>query len=264
LKLVRTGSKYQFYQNGKLKYEQTGGSTGELEVYVALNTATAVVSGLTFKAVEMNPQASSLALVEMPIYGSGKLGTWYPAQDGSAVYEVTDHLGNVRALIRENINIYTATMEDNGTADLTNPRVTEMNYFQNIYETEVKDVQMNHTERLAAVANPDKAAYLYWIGGTQGMDKQDKSVGPAIALKVNAGDKVNLETWARYEHKEDYTEDISLMVFSQLLGSTFAYIQGFDAMPVSKAAETFQAALPALTGAGVDASQPRLFKLYSF
>lgn len=87
-------------------------------------------------------------------------------------------------------------------------------------------------------------------------------VGPAIALKVNAGDKVNLETWACYEHKEDYTEDISLMVFSQLLGSTFAYIQGFDAMAVSKATETFQAALPALTGAGVDASQPRAFLNY--
>jgi RHS repeat-associated protein len=154
-------------------------------------------------------------------------------------------------------------MEDNGTADLTNPRVTEMNYFRNIFETEVKDVQMNHTQEMPGRADkPDKSAYLYWVGGTQGMDKQDKSVGPAIALKVNAGDKVNLETWARYEHKEDYTEDISLMVFSQLLGSSFAYIQGFDAMPVSKATETFQSALPALTGAGVDASQPRAFLNY--
>jgi RHS repeat-associated protein len=232
------------------------------QVIVNLSAATASVSNLIFKAYATEKQSPALTQVEVPIYGSGKLGTYYPAQDGSAAYEITDHLGNVRALLRENVNIYTATMEDNGTADLTNPRVTEMNYFQNIFKTEVRDAQMNHTKPLAAVANPDKAVYLYWIGGTQGMDVQDKSVGPAIALKVSAGDKVNLETWARYEHKEDYTEDISLMMFSQLLGTSFAYIQGFDAMPVSKATETFQAALPALTGAGVDASQPRAFLNY--
>jgi RHS repeat-associated protein len=262
LKLVRTGAKYQFYQNGALKYEYVNGSTGAMEVYVALNMVTSVVSGLTFKSVDMKPQEASLTLTEVPLYGSGKLGTYYPAQDGSAAYEITDHLGNVRALVRENVNIYTATMEDNGTADLTNPRVTEMNYFQNIFETEVKDVQMNHTKPLPAVESPDKAAYLYWVSGTQGMDVQDKSVGPAIALKVNAGDKVNLETWARYEDKQDYTEDISLMMFSQLLGTSFAYVQGFDAMSVNQASETFRGALPALFGAGVDASQPRAFLNY--
>lgn len=263
IKLEKKGDKLYFWQNNILRYEISGVTASTAQIIVNLNVATASVSNLVFKAYATEQQLPSLTLVEVPMYGSGKLGTYYPAQDGSAVYEIADHLGSVRALVRENVNIYTATMEDNGTADLTNPRVTEMNYFQNIFETEVKDVQMNHTKPMAGREDaPDKAAYLYWVSGTQGMDVQDKSVGPAIALKVNAGDKVNLETWARYEHKEDYTEDISLMVFSQLLGSTFAYMQGFDAMPVSKATETFQAALPALTGAGVDASQPRAFLNY--
>jgi RHS repeat-associated protein len=263
IKLEKKGDKLYFWQNTTLRYEISGVAASTAQILVNLNVATASVSNLVFKAYATEQQSPSLTQVEVPIYGAGKLGTYYPVQDGSAAYEITDHLGNVRALVRENVNIYTATMEDNGAADLTNPRVTEMNYFQNIFETEVKDVQMNHTQSMPGrVDAPDKAAYLYWVSGTQGMDKQDKSVGPSIALKVNAGDKVNLEAWARYEHKEDYTEDISLMVLSQLLGSTFAYIQGFDAMPVSKATETFQAALPALIGAGVDASQPRAFLNY--
>ena len=263
IRLEKVGDKLRFLQNGAVRFEITGVASKTAQLVVILSAPTVSVKNLVFKAYATEEQKPSLTQVEVPIYGSGKLGTYYPAQDGSAAYEITDHLGNVRALVRENVNIYTATMEDNGTADLTNPRVTEMNYFQNIFETEVKDVQMNHTQSMAGrVDSPEKAAYLYWLSGTQGMDVHDKSIGPAIALKVNAGDKVNLETWARYEHKEDYTEDISLMVFSQLLGSTFAYIQGLDAMPISKATETFQAALPALTGAGVDASQPRAFLNY--
>ncbi len=262
IKLEKVGDKLRFLQNGKVQFEIVGVAAKTAQLLVNLNAATASVSNLVFKAYATEKQLPSLTQVEVPIYGSGKLGTYYPAQDGSAAYEITDHLGNVRALVRENVNIYTATMEDNGTAELTNPRVTEMNYFQNIFDTEVKDVQMNHTKPLATVEGPDKTAYLYWVGGTQGMDVQDKSVGPAIALKVGAGDRINLETWARYEHKEDFTEDVSLMMFSQLLGTSFAYVQGFDAMSVSQATETFKGALPSLLGAGVNASQPRAFLNY--
>jgi RHS repeat-associated protein len=263
IKLEKKGDKLYFWQNTTLRFEISGVAASTAQILVNLNVATASVSNLVFKAYATEQQSPSLTQIEVPIYGSGKLGTYYPAQDGSAAYEISDHLGNVRALVRENINIYTATMEDNGTADLANPRVTEMNYFQNIFETEVKDVQMNHTQPMPGREDaPDKAAYLYWVSGTQGMDVQDKSVGPAIALKVNAGDKVNLETWARYEHKEDYTEDVSLMMFSQLLGTSFAYVQGFDAMSVSQTTETFKGALPALFGAGIDVSQPRAYLNY--
>ncbi|HEY9045726.1 MAG TPA: RHS repeat-associated core domain-containing protein, partial [Ohtaekwangia sp.] len=262
LKLEKTGDKLRFWQNGTLRLEITGVASSTAQLFANLTATGAILDNLTFKATSTTTDQASLVQTEVPIYGAGKLGTFYPAQDSSAVYELTDHLGNVRALVRENINTYTATMEDNGQSDLTNPRVTEMNYFRNIFETEVQDVQMNHTEKLAGVPQPDKAAYLYWISGTQGMDMQDKSVGPAIALKVNTGDKINLETFARYEHKEDFTENVTLAAFSQLLGSTFAYVQGFEAMSANQATQTFQAALPALMGAGKDASQPSAFLNY--
>ncbi|HEY9008832.1 MAG TPA: TIGR02594 family protein, partial [Ohtaekwangia sp.] len=262
LKLEKVGDKLRFWQNGTLRFEISGVAGSTAQLFANLTATGAILDNLTFKTISTTTDQASLVQTEVPIYGAGKLGTFYPAQDSSAVYELTDHLGNVRALVRENINTYTATMEDNGQSDLTNPRVTEMNYFRNIFETEVQDVQMNHTQKLAGVPQPDKAAYLYWISGTQGMDMQDKSVGPAIALKVNTGDKINLETFARYEHKEDFTENVTLAAFSQLLGSTFAYVQGFEAMSANQATQTFQAALPALLGAGKDASQPSAFLNY--
>jgi hypothetical protein len=65
---------------------------------------------------------------------------FYPEQDGSNGYQITDHLGNVRALVLEDINTYTATMKDNGLADISNPRVEEMQYFNNLFETEEERV----------------------------------------------------------------------------------------------------------------------------
>lgn len=43
---------------------------------------------------------SALSLQEQPIYGSSRIGTYKP-QDQSNLYQLTDHLGNVRAVIAE-------------------------------------------------------------------------------------------------------------------------------------------------------------------
>ena len=58
--------------------------------------------------------------------------------------------------------MYTATMEDNGQADYTNPRVQEMQFFQNWFETEKDDSNMNHRSPTATiVSNPSRSAYLF-------------------------------------------------------------------------------------------------------
>jgi hypothetical protein len=103
-------------------------------------------------------------------------------------YEITDHLGNVRALLRDHVNTYTATMEDSGEADASNPRVEEQSYFSNIGETVVTDPRMNYTaaDPGNGIETPSKASYLFWQDGMAGMEATDKSVGPAIGLKVNA------------------------------------------------------------------------------
>jgi RHS repeat-associated protein len=184
--------------------------------------------------------------VEVPVYGSGKLGTAYPAQDGSVNYEITDHLGNVRALFRDNINIYTATMEDNGIQNendpFANPRVKEMQFFENLFETEEENVFMNMSLPTDKELNPHRVALLHW-NDNAGMQAVDKAVGPSIALKVNAGDKLTMEAWTRYEEKISYAKDFDLAFLSGLLGGTFVTKYGFEGFSVSQTTSSINAAL---------------------
>jgi RHS repeat-associated protein len=187
---------------------------------------------------------STLVQTEAIIYGSGKIGTYYPYEDGSTNYEITDHLGNVRALLRDNVNIYRATLEDNGVADTTNVRVAEMLYFENLFETEQTDQFMNVTEPLPYIPQPDKVSYLYW-NDNAGMQAADKAVGPAIALQVRPGDRLEVETWTRFENKASFTKNFDLAVLSSLLGNTFLGKLGFEGMSASSVSSNVYGALTA-------------------
>jgi RHS repeat-associated protein/uncharacterized delta-60 repeat protein len=201
--------------------------------------------GVVTEAAPTN--ANPVVQTEVPVYGSGKIGTYYPLQDGSMAYEITDHLGNVRALLRDNISTYTATMEDNGTQDITNPAVEETMFFENVNETRVDDDRMNYTWPVGTVVpSPDKAAYLYWVDGMAGIEAADKAIGPAIALKVNAGDKVEMETWVRYEEKISY-DGLNLAALASVLGGTFTSVQGFEGYTTT---QTSQSLLGAFQTAG--------------
>ncbi|MFZ6013072.1 MAG: LamG-like jellyroll fold domain-containing protein [Bacteroidota bacterium] len=201
-------------------------------------------SGNVLSIYEEDYVQHTLNLKEVPVYGSGKIGTHYPLQDGSTNYELTDHLGNVRALVRDNVSIYTATMEDNGQGELSNPRVEEMQYFTNLFETSVQDVRMNHTPAMPGrVAAPDRTSYLYWVDGMQGMQAADKSIGPATTLKVSQGDKVDIETWVRFERKANYAKNFSLVTLASYLGNSFAYAGGFEGYTLSQTTQNLSAAL---------------------
>jgi RHS repeat-associated protein len=176
--------------------------------------------------------ANAIVQKEVPVYGASKLGVYYPdaqvPENGSTNYEITDHLGNVRAIVRDNVKVYTATMEDNGLAEISNPRVEEGAYFENLFETEKTDQFMNVTKPSPPITNPDQVAYLYW-NDTQGTTAQDKAVGPALAKEVKKGDRIELETYARYEEKTSFAKDFQLTALSSLLGNTFASLTGFEA-----------------------------------
>jgi RHS repeat-associated protein len=203
-----------------------------------------VISIYEQEGIPGQTNADAITLVEVPVYGSGKLGTLYPQQDSSMNYEITDHLGNVRALLRDNVNVYTATMEDNGQEALSNPRVEEMAYFENLFETAVTDARMNHTAPVAGVEAPDKAAYLFW-NDTYGTLAEQKAIGPAIALKVNAGDSVDIEAWTRYERKTSFAKDFDLVALSSLLGSSFTAAGGFEGYTMNQTTSSLQSALAA-------------------
>jgi RHS repeat-associated protein len=244
LRLVRTGGNVHFYHNNTLRLTLPVSTSVSLQLYVGLGAANAKISNLAFKYTS-DPTGDQFAMnnTEVPIYGAGKLGTYYPQQDSSMNYEITDHLGNIRALVRDNISIYTATMEDNGQQGESNPRNEETTYFQNIPETVVTDVRMNHTSVSPGVV-PNKAAYLFW-NDTQGTLAEDKAIGPAIALRVNAGDAINVEAWSRFERKNDYTHDFGLVALSALLGNTFATSGGFDGLPLNGTISNLEQALTA-------------------
>lgn len=166
---------------------------------------------------------------EIPIYGSGKLGTYYPVpnEQDSVAYELTDHLGNVRALVKEKTTEYVATMEDNGEPDLGNPRVQELQYFDRVFETEHDNQWMNHSAPSPGEPNPSMASYLYF-NDNPGTQASDKAIGPSITLQVIAGDRLTIETFARYERQISYNRNVDLLLLSSLLGNTFLGNHGVD------------------------------------
>jgi RHS repeat-associated protein len=196
-------------------------------------------------------QFTNFKQTEVPIYGAGKLATYYPivsvAADedgvdaGSTSYEITDHLGNVRAIIRTQTNEYTATMEDDGTPTYTNPRVKENVYFKNLLETQKRDPQMNHTSSKITAA-PSMSSYLYWITGAQNGNTPDKkSVGPAIALNVSPGDQIDISAWARFKIKATYSKASMNNILAMALASNFAFSNGLE--NIAQATSKFSQAL---------------------
>jgi len=106
---------------------------------------------------------------------------------------------------------------------------------------------MNHTPD-TVVSNPQYTAYLKWISGMSGQDAKDKSVGPAIALKVEPGDQMDIEAWVKYRKKTSYTRSGITAAMASILGSSYTgTASGLDVL--ANATQTFQNGLVAATGA---------------
>jgi RHS repeat-associated protein len=192
---------------------------------------------------------------EIPIYGAGKLGTYYPQQEGGLDYELTDHLGNVRALVRDNIATFTCTMEDNPEATLDNPRDQELRYFQNLVSSEQKNLApwLNHTAQSAVMPNPNYAAYL---NGNEG-----RIVGPAISLRVQAGDQLHINTFVKYRDAGSYTNVSPLVGIIGAMASTYAGTVPLES--IGQATEMFTNGFAAIGPyGGTDFTRPRAFLAY--
>lgn len=195
-------------------------------------------SGNIINVYESAITGAGLKNIETPVYASGKIGTYYSGVEPKMSYELTDHLGNVRALVRRETMSYLATMEDTGIPDLTNPRVSEMQSFENIEATEVEDSRMNRTP----LAGAEYSAYLNWVNG---MPSQNRAVGPAIALKVEEGDTLDLEVWVRYKNKLSFSRNLPLASLASLLGGSFTGGVGLEALSTQQVSSKFNAAIGA-------------------
>jgi RHS repeat-associated protein len=141
-------------------------------------------SGQVLAIYEKLLPSGALQLLEIPIYGAGRLGVYRPALNPNPfLYEVTDHLGNVRAVIGPSVvEKYTATMESEMVSFEEPP-------FKNIVNTNEPFVNANNTQASAIITNPNEVARL----------NNAKPAGPAIILEVSPGDKIDLDVWAYYE-----------------------------------------------------------------
>jgi RHS repeat-associated protein len=161
-------------------------------------------SGSLMAVYEAARGSTTINLVEIPLYGSGKIGTYYPADQGSVGYELTDHLGNVRAVMKRDVNVYKATFE-------TNTEANERKIFKN-YSSSVNDLY-DHTD---AGKTYKKAQLLN--GGYSGQ------VGLAKSLNVKAGDELSVEVFAKYERGAKGQAD--LQTFSTALVTAFGLSAG--------------------------------------
>ncbi len=106
---------------------------------------------------------------------------------------------------------------------------------------------MNHTATNATiVTSPERSAYLYWVSGISGQEAINKSIGPAINLKVQAGDKLDISAWVKYEKKASYTRGMPQSLLATVLGGTFAFTYGMETVP--QAVSTFNSGLPTFMG----------------
>ncbi len=195
--------------------------------------------------------AGSMYLTEVPIYAAGRVGIYKPLTSYS-IYEVNDHLGNVRGVVGnpEPFN-YTATMEDNGQPVFSNPRVQEMAYFKNLFATTNTAPYMNRTAPSTAVPAPNTSSYTYWKSGFPGITPDIKSIGPAIGITVQPGDKLDVETYVKFETKPSYSRSSIAGSMATLLANSFVNTAvGLET--VAQASEVFNNGLAsALSATGI-------------
>ncbi len=221
-------------------------------------------SGNVLSIYEQKGGTAPIVRTEVPIYGSGRVGMYRPKADGGHeyVYELTDHLGNVRATLKREETVYLATMEDNGALDFTNPRLREMVTFENLFETERRDPYMNKTAPTADEPTPRYSAYLHWIDDGNPATRED-IIGPAIALKVEAGDTLNLEVYAKFEKKVSFARNATVAMMSSLLGSSFLN-PAFGIETFSQASAVFNGNLSAALANSGDGGDTRPYAYLNY
>lgn len=132
---------------------------------------------------------------ELPIYGLGRVGLYRPTANWSKyLYQLSDHLGNVRAVIGEPVTLeYLATMESEREQD---ERIDFEGQFDNWQSTPALDM-INHTNNNITVDdidltidNPNEVIRLNGY--------RNISQGAGIMLPVSAGDKLEIEVYVKY------------------------------------------------------------------
>jgi RHS repeat-associated protein len=214
-------------------------------------------SGSILSVYTEDPAAATIAQAELPIYGAGKIGIYRPnALMNKHMYELADHLGNVRAVIGETIEVeYLATMESERFD-------TEERYFEGLQTVPTSDF-INHTQAEVtvngtafAIENPNEVIRI-----NNALDNPRKVIGGAIRLPVAAGDTIRTEVFAKYADFERNSTNI-LPGLATYLGTAFGVPGGGDGA-ASLFAEAFEpGSLASVALGNASEDHPRAFLNY--
>lgn len=197
-------------------------------------------------------------LSELPVYGSGRIGLYKPDY-GLTLYELADHIGNVRAVIGGTIiSEYMATMEEGERHE------QEIKDFENVISSPAPEF-INHTPAHVTVdrtsytiENPSKVLRM---NNRPAGHYDPKPIGTGILLWVHPGDVIDAEVFAKYTNFNDTNHDL-LTALSGYLYTAFANtITGVDLSAIFNVVETPAfAALP--VWAKLNDDEPQAFLNY--
>src|SRR6185312_4228752 len=90
---------------------------------------------------------------------------------------------------------------------------------------------------------------------------EERIIGPAITLKVNAGDALDLKAYGKFEESGSYGSTVPLASIISSLSGTYAFTQGLES--VSSAMQAFNNGFAAIGAYGSnDDDRPRAFLNY--
>jgi len=147
-----------------------------------LISRTEYIGGIQYESLQ--PLASPPLTTDLKFMSTGEGRVVKEGSNWNYEYYHKDHLGNTRVVYgyQKQVDEYKATMETQFAAK-------EQAQFYNIATR--RATVFNHTTASIDVTAPDKSAETN--GNTS------KAIGPAKMLQVNAGDRVQLEVFARYQ-----------------------------------------------------------------
>jgi RHS repeat-associated protein len=153
------------------------------------------VSGNVLATYEQNNSAP-IALIELPIYGSGRLGmVKMKGGQPKYFYEVNDHLGNVRTVIGSPYtDNFLATMEPANAAK-------ETKQFVDITSTAITYGSANHTPDFTIPPSTQviTSSYVSRLNAQQNGTTAPHIVGPGIIVPVSPGDRISASVYGYFE-----------------------------------------------------------------
>jgi RHS repeat-associated protein len=199
-------------------------------------------------------ESEPLRLTELPVYASGRIGFYKPEFD-FYMYELTDHLGNVRAVIGNTITQeYLATMETE-RADIENNDFIRLG-------NDPSASDFNHTAEVITVNGVDES-----IADPNEVDRLNNMptngeptdpIGTGMQVWVHPGDVIEVSVFVNYTDFNASNQG-NIPLSAAILGSAFAPVPvGIDGSSIFSTVDESDFALwPAWDN--LDDEQPRAF-----